>query len=141
MPTFKVMGSPVPQARPRAFRVGNSVRVYDPKTSKDWKNDVKWQVIEQMKKRGLKALDGPIGMSLFFMLRRPQGHYGKRGLRPSAPVHHTKTPDLDNLAKAVKDALSSICYRDDKQIVDLIVRKRYGEEPGVLIKIEAGVPF
>ena len=39
-----------------------------------------------------------------------------------------KTPDADNCAKIVLDSLNSIAYRDDSQIVSLIVVKRWTEE-------------
>lgn len=38
-----------------------------------------------------------------------------------------KKPDLDNVAKAICDALNGVAYEDDKQICKLIIRKRYYE--------------
>ena len=42
-----------------------------------------------------------------------------------------KKPDADNIAKAILDALNTLAYDDDAQVVDLHVRKRFcrqGEE-------------
>lgn len=42
-----------------------------------------------------------------------------------------KKPDVDNIAKAVLDALNTLAYDDDAQVVDLCVHKRFcrqGEE-------------
>ena len=47
----------------------------------------------------------------------------------------TVKPDLDNIAKIVADALNGLAYRDDSCIVDLVVRKRYGVEARVEVKI------
>ena len=45
-------------------------------------------------------------------------------------VCHTVKPDLDNLAKQLKDAMTRLQFwRDDKQVVRLICEKRYGEYP------------
>ena len=35
----------------------------------------------------------------------------------------TKKPDIDNIVKAVLDALNEVAYRDDTQVVELQVRK------------------
>lgn len=47
-----------------------------------------------------------------------------------------KKPDIDNIAKAVLDALNSVAYRDDTQIVELQIRKQYSEKPRLEICME-----
>jgi len=39
-------------------------------------------------------------------------------------------PDVDNIAKLQMDALKGLLWRDDTQVTDLSVRKRYGTAPG-----------
>lgn len=46
-------------------------------------------------------------------------------------------PDCDNIAKAVLDALNGIAYKDDSQVADLVVRKRFGEKAHVSVRIES----
>ena len=47
-------------------------------------------------------------------------------LRGTEP--HTKKPDLDNLAKQLKDAMTRLQFwHDDRQVVRLVAEKRYGE--------------
>lgn len=121
---FKVFGNPVAQGRPRFFRRGNFVGVYDPKTSKSWKESIRWQAIEN----GAKIMEGPLCMTLHFFLSRPK-------TLPRKILHHVKKPDIDNLAKGIKDSLRGICYRDDSQITKLIASKEYGNQPGVIISI------
>ena len=123
---FKVLGNPVAQGRPRFARVGKFVRTYDPSNSKNWKETVKWQAIEH-KKQGY-VIEGAIGMTLMFFLPRPKS-------LPKRIQEHTKKPDLDNLSKAIKDALKGICYKDDSQIINLLASKQYGIETGVEIII------
>lgn len=119
-----VLGDPVAQGRPRFFRKGNYVGAFDPEKSKNWKETVKWQAISQ----GVRIFDGPIVLHLVFSLRRPKS-------LPKKVQEHTKRPDLDNLIKAIKDALRGIAYLDDSQIVRLSAEKRYGDSPGVEIWI------
>jgi Holliday junction resolvase RusA-like endonuclease len=125
---FTVFGSPVAQGRPRFARMGNFVRTYDPDKSRTWKQDVKAAVLDQL--NGTPEIhDGPLGLKLYFHLPRPKS-------LPKKVVHHIKKPDCDNLGKAIKDALRSVVYRDDSQIVALEVRKVYGNPPRVVIAIE-----
>jgi len=67
---------------------------------------------------------------------RPKSHYGKNGLKKNALVWHQGRPDLDNMIKAVKDALTGIVYRDDGQICLEIASKKYADEPGIKIIIQ-----
>jgi len=119
----RVHGLPIAQGRPRAARIGGGVRVYDPDTSRDWKRTVQAQVIAV---KPSAPFDCPLSMELSFVLPRPKS-------LPRKVVYHTKRPDIDNLFKAISDALNGIVYRDDSQIVQLAVEKVYGSEPGVII--------
>ena len=48
----------------------------------------------------------------------------------------TKKPDIDNIVKAVLDALNEVAYRDDTQVVELQVRKQDSERPRLEICLE-----
>ena len=50
-------------------------------------------------------------------------------------VFPTTKPDTDNIAKSILDSLNGIAYKDDKQVVDLRVRKQYAEVPSVSVWI------
>ena len=62
---------------------------------------------------------GPLGCILEFRRKRPK--------RPKAN-HPIGVPDLDNLAKAVMDALNDQVWKDDSQIVEMSIKKKYVEE-------------
>ena len=76
----------------------------------------------------LAIVDPPYGIELDYF-NRPKSHYrtGKFSyiLRDDAPAYHTKTPDIDNLAKFVADALQPNFYKDDSQIIELKAEKYY----------------
>lgn len=97
----------------------------DAKRSRPWKTQVAQAAGEAVNGAGL--LDGALELSVIFTVPRPKGHYGARGLRPSAPEHPTKRPDITKLLRAVEDACTGIVWRDDAQIVHQHARKRYGE--------------
>lgn len=119
-----VYGNPVAQGRPKFFRRGNHVGCYDPQKSKEWKETIKGQAIRQ----GATVMDGALNMTLEFYMSRPK-------TLPKKVLHHTKKPDVDNLVKAVKDALKGICYRDDAQVVTLYATKNYHMTPHVRIVV------
>jgi Holliday junction resolvase RusA-like endonuclease len=115
MINFFVPGDPVAQGRPRAFRVGNSIGMFDPKKSKEWKKTVA-QVAGLQRNR---FQEGLLEMRLAFFLVPP-----KTMKRPDL-MFHSKRPDLDNLCKAICDALNGICFKDDSQICKLTAVKSY----------------
>ena len=127
--SFFVPGQPVAQGRPRftTWRVGeaNRVKVYDPQKSVVWKDHVR----RCAKEHACVLREGPLAMTLRFIMHRPANI--KRGQR-----WHLKRPDVENLAKAVMDALAELVYEDDKQVVKLVATKEYGARPGVRVRVE-----
>jgi Holliday junction resolvase RusA-like endonuclease len=47
----------------------------------------------------------------------------------------TCKPDMDNIVKAVADALNGVAYRDDSAIVELRVAKRYGSPERLVVRV------
>ena len=135
---FTVYGKPEPAGSKRGFAfkrktggMGVAISDANPK-SRDWKNSITHRAREEY--HG-ELLDGPLSLSLVFHLPRPKGHFGKRGLRDSAPRHITTKPDVLKLARAVEDALTGVVWRDDSQIVIETLAKHYGEPARVEIAV------
>jgi Holliday junction resolvase RusA-like endonuclease len=136
---FFVKGDPKPQPRPRAFSRGGHARVYDPATAEGWKS-----LIAQEAKVVLpdKPIEGTIKLVMLFWMKRPKSHFNSKGqVKPTAPFQHIQKPDVDNLAKAVMDALSTLgMWVDDSQVFSLHAIKSWaGAESshGVDISITA----
>lgn len=49
----------------------------------------------------------------------------------------TKKPDADNVLKAICDGMNGVVWKDDLQAVDIRVSKRYGQTPGVHVRVAA----
>jgi Holliday junction resolvase RusA-like endonuclease len=47
----------------------------------------------------------------------------------------TSKPDIDNCIKGIFDAMNEIVWRDDKQVVDVSVYKRYSERARTDVKV------
>ena len=117
-----VTGTPKPQGRPRAFRRGKHVGVFSPTT--EWKEAIKFQA------RNISQLNGALEISIDYFFNRPKSNYGTGRnadkLKDSAPKHMTKKPDLDNLNKAILDALQDVkAIGDDSSVVFLHSYKSY----------------
>ncbi len=118
----RIIGEPVPKGRPRFFRTPKYVGTYTPKNTRKWEEFVRHQAL---KHRPKVLWEGPIVMELLFLMPRPKS-------LPKKVVHHIKKPDLDNLAKSIKDALQGIIYKTDSQIFALALTKKYSpDEYGV----------
>ena len=142
--TFEVDGIPKGQPRARAFaqRFGNkfSARMYDPGTADAWKEGVFWALRTELNKISAVASLEAFKVSLRFTLPRPKSHFGKRGLKNSAPRFHFGKPDIDNLTKLVLDVITKDgrVWRDDSQVVTLLAFKEYAapeQKPGAWISI------
>jgi crossover junction endodeoxyribonuclease RusA len=86
---------------------------------------------------GRPVIRGAVRVQAVFTLLRPRGHYGVRGLLPSAPLYPTTTPDGDKLERASWDALKGVVWHDDAQVVEWHGRKVYGEVPGLHLRVTA----
>lgn len=132
--SYAVVGIPKPQARPRTFygiKKGKAfVNTYSPKT--DWFHLV---YTESLKQKNLlkNRFAGALELILIFCLPIPQSISKKK----REELHFvSKRPDLDNLAKAVMDAINNVgLWEDDSQVAHLDVRKIYSDEPRCLITI------
>ncbi len=128
---FFVKGIPVPQARPRTFlhRISGRYVTMNPKKTEAWKRSVYAQAFEY---RPRAPVEGPVHLALEFFLPKPRGESGRDA------SWAIQRPDLDNLMKAVMDALVAAgFFRDDALVVSLEASKRYSIDSscGVLIAI------
>lgn len=121
-----VYGTAAPAGSKTGFYRGGRVIITDAsRRSRPWKALVSDAAIEAMQGRDL--LDEALEVTICFYMLRPRAHFGKKGVRASAPLVPVVRPDLLKLARGVEDALSGLVYRDDSQIVDEYLHKRYGD--------------
>lgn len=100
-----------------------------------WKADVARAAAAARNGGGL--MEGPLRLTVRVVVPRPKGHYGAKGLRPSAPELPITRPDVTKLLRAIEDACTGIVWRDDAQIVTQIAAKEYGEPARAEIVVEA----
>jgi len=134
--TFFVPGVAQPKGSTKAFhRPGMRFPVVtsDNPRLKDWQHQVAAFAGMAFKSRQDapgEAFVGPVAVRAVFYLKRPQS-LSRR------VVHHVKKPDVDKLARALKDGLTGIAYGDDSQVVRLHVEKVYATaRVGVDVTVE-----
>lgn len=133
--SFVIHGEAQAQGRPRAGKSFSGKTVlYDPATSRDFKQYVKL-VASQHKPQEL--ITGPIHLELIFYQPTPKKYHTKpkQALIEAGLLMPVSRPDLDNLAKGVKDSFSKIIWQDDSQVVSMMVRKLYSMTPRVEVSI------
>lgn len=135
---FFVPGAPVGKGRPRAARRGAGVVMFTPAKTADYESLVAATAAAALAGDVLahQLLDGPLEAVLDVRFPVPASwSKAKRARALAGAEWHTSKPDADNVAKAILDACNGVVFRDDAQVVVLIVTKAFSEEPGVRVVI------
>jgi Holliday junction resolvase RusA-like endonuclease len=128
--TFSVPGNPVPQPRPRVSTRGGFARAYVP--AKHPVHAYRQAIAAAARDAGLAKTDDPIGVVIDAVFCRPKSHLTKAGVKATAPL--LPRPDVDNIGKAVLDALQDV-IGDDTCVARLVVEKSYGTEARTTVRI------
>lgn len=143
MISFTIPGTPVGKGRPKFARRGNFVKTYTPEKTASYENLVKLFASQAM--AGAPAIDGPVMVELALRVTPPASWSAKKQAQAiSGEILPTTKPDVDNVVKGIADACNGIVWLDDKQIVDLTVRKRYAKSAEAIVnvfRIESGAIF
>jgi len=128
--TFSIEGEPVPQPRPRVSTVGGFARAYVPKNPPV--HAYRQAIALTAKAAGLRATSEPLNVVIDAVFARPKSHMRKDGVRPDAP--RLPRPDVDNIGKAVLDALQDV-IGDDTCVARLVIEKSYGTEGRTTVRV------
>lgn len=137
---FIVPGDPQGKGRPRIGKVGQHARMFTPKKTASYEGLV--ALAAQQAMAGHAPLEGPVSATLLVDCRVPESWSArKREAALTGAVMPTTKPDTDNVIKAIFDGCNGVAWRDDVQVVDLTVRKRYSTTPAVRVVLRqvAGV--
>lgn len=124
----------VPAAQGSKRHVGGGVMIESSRALRPWRGSVTAAAADAMK--GRPPLDGPLRLEARFVMPRPKAHFNSKGaLKNTAPLLVSKRPDVEKLLRAISDAMSSVVWRDDAQVAEVIGRKVYGDLPGVRVVV------
>lgn len=131
---FTIPGQPVAKGRPKFARRGAHVVAYTPAKTASYENLVKLAATSMM--CGNEPSAKPIALSVTICLQVPASWSNKRrSLAESGAIYATKKPDADNILKGIKDGCNGIVWRDDSQVVRIMLEKRYSALPCALVRV------
>lgn len=120
--------------RPRVTNRGGYAHAYTPAKSRQYKQAVAFCTRNSYEG---PLLTGPIDVTM--RIYRPIQKAGSKKLhaeKEAGIVRPIVKPDIDNVFKAVTDAMTGIIWADDNQIVETHISKYYGSAPRVEVEIE-----
>ena len=132
---FIVNGAPRGKQRARTFynaRMGKMQSI-TPEATKDYESLIRWSFTQA---GGKYMGDKCITLNIVAVYPIPKSFSkSKRQLAMEGRIFPKVKPDLDNMAKAVLDALNGVCYADDKQVIAFSSCKKYGTEPRLEVEV------
>jgi Holliday junction resolvase RusA-like endonuclease len=131
--TFTIPGKPTGKGRARVVknRYTGQPMSYTPSETVNYENLIKEIYVYQSKG---KKLDGAIQQIVTAYYPIPKGtSKKKRELMLTGKIRPVVRPDYDNVEKVFSDALESIAFDNDSQIVSASFEKYYGENPRTVV--------
>jgi Holliday junction resolvase RusA-like endonuclease len=134
--SFVIPGAAVGKGRPRATTRGKFVSMYTPEKTASYENLVKIKAQEAM--AGNPPTDCACLVNIDIFVSVPASFSKKTAKEALDGTRYPTTkPDIDNVIKGIFDAMNGIVFRDDKQVVDCRIIKRYWETPEVAVAVTA----
>jgi endodeoxyribonuclease rusA len=135
---FRVDGEPRGKQRPRFTKQG---RTYTPKETRQYEQEIREAALNRAVASGYLKPEGAVRVSITAWFSPPASwSKKKRAAAMAGHIYPAVKPDADNLGKAFLDALNEIAYRDDKQVVECTIKKRYtfseDDTPHVTVHVE-----
>ena len=132
--TFTVPGKPRGLPRPRATARGGYVRFYGSASAKKLLARIRAAYLAAAGKHVPHQGAVELWVSAFFAaptrLRKAD-----RGRLADEAASHVGKPDLDNIIKAVCDALNELAWEDDSQVAYITASKNYGASPQLWVRV------
>jgi Holliday junction resolvase RusA-like endonuclease len=132
--SFSVPGPPVGKGRPRFARRGNHIATYTPEKTASYENLVKVKAQEAMSGEPPFETSAVLYASLFVV---PPASWSKKKREKALmwDIDPTSKPDIDNVLKCLCDSMNGIVFRDDKQVCEVHICKRYDNAARADVKV------
>ena len=130
MREFKIPGKAQAKQRPR---MGRSGIVYTPKETLVYENYVKMCYSDYAKEFGWLPYENQVRAEIEVLVAVPKSD---SKTKKKAKIEGMIRPTVcDNLAKSILDSLNGLAYHDDKQVVELSIKKYYAENAEVRVRL------
>lgn len=130
--TITLTGPLKGKGRPRAAtskKTGKSFQ-YTPADTRKYEQQVAWEAKQAILKTKWRVTRAPVRLDIYIWHKRP-----KALKKSEADLPPCRVPDMDNIEKILMDALNTVVWKDDKQVVEKHTYKYWGDDPGVFIRV------
>jgi Holliday junction resolvase RusA-like endonuclease len=130
--SFFISGEPVAKAAVKVTVRGTFAHKYMPAKTRHAIDDARAQIASQLREKypTFQLLQGPLNISVLVFRSRPKS-------APKRVKFPTTRPDLDNYLKLLFDAMNSVVFLDDAQIISIHAAKGFSQEKiGIEVNIE-----
>ena len=133
MREFKIPGKAQAKQRPR---IGRSGVVYTPKETLIYENYVKMCYSDYANQFEWLPYENQVRAEIDVLVAVPKSDSkATKKAKIEGAIRPTVKPDCDNLAKSILDSLDGLAYQDDKQVVELSIKKYYAENAEVRVRL------
>ena len=133
MREFKIPGKAQAKQRPG---MGRSGVVYTPKETLIYENYVKMCYSDYANQFGWLPYESQVRAEIEVLVAVPKSDSKtKKKAKIEGMIRPAVKPDCDNLAKSILDSLNGLAYQDDKQVVELSIKKYYAENAEVRVRL------
>lgn len=131
---FTVPGPPQGKGRAKVVKIAGFTRMATPAKTVAYEGLVAH--VAQVAAAGNSLIQGAAGCNVFIDAPVPASWSDKkRRAALAGDVLPTTKPDADNVVKAIFDGCNGVIWRDDVQVVNLLVCKRYAATPCVRVQV------
>lgn len=130
--SFEIQEKAIGKERPR-YNTKTHI-TYTPKKTRDFEQTIrsafinKYNILKEASYNPFKAK--------IIAIFKPPVSTSKKKLNELDGKPYIKKPDVDNIAKGILDSLNGLPYKDDNQVIELDIKKRYGSENKILVELE-----
>jgi Holliday junction resolvase RusA-like endonuclease len=124
----------------QSVRLGKGFH-YQPEAVMNHAAFLRLSALAQMKEFGISILNCPLTViinAVYALPKSAKKHDRELVANGGLIPKHTR-PDVDNIIKATLDPLNGVVWKDDAQITDLTIIKRYGSSNVILITVIEGI--
>lgn len=130
--SFEIKEKAIGKERPRYS--ARTHRMYTPTKTSSFEEKVQWAFKSKYNIQTILSVK-PFRAKIIAVFKPPKS-ISKKKREELLYEEYTKKPDSDNVAKAILDSLNGLVYKDDNQVSELLVLKRYGDENKILVELE-----
>jgi len=121
----------------QSFRTTRTGQKYLDASVIKYRKAIRNMAILQMRKQKAEKIEGAVNMNIVYSFRRPKSLNKKERneIDSGKSIPKTTKPDIDNLTKAILDALNGIAWKDDAQVAQINIQKIWSTKDQIEIEI------